>query len=519
MTEENVPRELFSYHIFLFPFKWEIAGREHLSFSERTSLKNMEPANPCWERINAALPDNCKSELFNEKNFFYDFTHPILYNSANIKENIIQHYQRTEPYRQDVLYKICIHSERDNHYDLKLKLIELNLFGTGVGILKFYLENDRYKKPEDIMRINHYGRVISPPFFELTNGIEGTKGYALAESIGIEGLNGDPKRYFEDFNGYKNDDASLFKPAKFITALITDFSGKMKIRSVIDDRMFTIFWYGNDELAAKIRHRYDIFKMDDEWYKLLFIDDGYATCQNNAMRKILVEKHTYTRWQKWGMLYGCTQFSLIFLSGTRPHASLLTNFRTIYARMVELTLLQLSTILKFNDELPLISNDGKKSQVIANHIRDLYKNYIHFVDKIYFREITSQEQGSEIYDLLQDVMKVKEEVKGLEDELSELHNYLTILEHKEHNTNIELMTLVSSVIIIPTLTIIFTDMRNRSHILVVFLILFTVITVYSTRTKKIERSKLAFIYIVFLLTFAILFILSFYPDILTHIHK
>ena len=42
----------YSYHIFYFPFKWEIAGEEKKLFSEQVDLKHI-PVSSCsmWERV------------------------------------------------------------------------------------------------------------------------------------------------------------------------------------------------------------------------------------------------------------------------------------------------------------------------------------------------------------------------------------------------------------------------------------------------------------------------------------
>lgn len=176
--------------------------------------------------------------------------------------------------------------------------------------------------------------------------------------------------------------------------------------------------------------------------------------------------------------------------------------------MAELSLIQRASILKFSDEVTLISNDEKVPTHLAKHISDLYRKYIHFVNEIYFREITPQEQGIEIYNVLQKVMKVKEQITGLGYEIGELHNYLTILEDKEHNNNIELLTIVSAVVIIPALIVAFVALHEKSFRLPVIFILLSILTVYAIKYQKNEKSKLILIYIIFLIVFAILISLS-----------
>lgn len=64
---------------------------------------------------------------------------------------------------------------------------------------------------------------------------------------------------------------------------------------------------------------------------------------------------------------------------------------------------------------------------------DLYMHYIIFINKIHFREITAQEQGIEMYEMLQKHMRIKEDMKGLDEEVEELHTYARLKSDGESN--------------------------------------------------------------------------------------
>lgn len=503
---------LFSYHIFMFPFKWEMKGREHLPFSERTNIKNfkLSPYSN-WENIATPKTDTYKRELYNEKNFFYEFTHQTLYDE-DASENMIQHYERKETYERDVTYKIHLIANKESLYTLKLKSISLNLYGTGVGVLLFYLENELYPDWNDVIRINQYGRRIYPPFLSVSNGIEGTKHAEIADFIAIEGLNGNPLNFFEDFTLYHPE--SFWKPARFITSLIAEFSDHIVLKPVIDDRMFVMCWYGNDKVSKELTEDYKTFKEKDEWYRYIFIDGDYSTCQNAEMHEKLIDKHTYGRWQKQGSLYGITRYSSVFISNNSDFAVdvLLRTFRTIYCRIAELSLVQRASILKFSEEVTSISRlEDKETSKIVQNVSDLYLQYIRFINKIYFREITAQDQGIEIYNKLQSTMKIRKQVKELDGEIEELHSYVTILEDKGRNSNIELLTIISSVIIIPSLIVAFADMHEKKYWLPPLFLVLAGITVFSIRNKKAEKKKMLMIYTVFILVFLLLFLISLFP--------
>jgi hypothetical protein len=184
----------------MFPFQWEDKRKKGKSFSERFSLKDLQPVkNSNWENMPVPQGDDYAAELYNEKNFFYTFVHKALYDSGNEQIPVIKHYERKEAYNGGLEYEIGVKANGQNIYRLKLKSIGLDLFSTGTGVLIFYLENHQYAEIRDVMRINQYGRRIFPPFLAKDNGIEGTKGSELADFICIHGLHGEPHRYYEDF--------------------------------------------------------------------------------------------------------------------------------------------------------------------------------------------------------------------------------------------------------------------------------------------------------------------------------
>jgi hypothetical protein len=455
--------DLHSYHIFYFPFTWKIPGNEKYVFSERVSLDNVTINSLSnWENINEPLTDQYKRELFNEKNFFYPFVHPLLYDDGN-QNSIIRHYERKEAYNKDIIYKIGVKADHISVYELKVRSICLNLYTTGVGILIFYLENNKYPAFEDILRINQFGRRVYPPFMDTKTGIDGTKDAELADFIAIEGLNGNPANYFENYTEWNPD--SSWKPARFINTLILELSEELTIAPVIDDRMMVACWYGNEEFALKIAENPDQknFLESDEWYRFMFVDGGGATCQNDDMKKDLLQKHTNKRWQKYGSLFGITRYSMVYITAPVVDTDnfLVRNFRTIYSRMVEMAIIQRASTLKFADEVTSISRlNDKNNRHTSEDISDFYKEYICFVNQVYFREITTQEQGIEIYDELMKHMRVHEQVKDLDKEIEELHLYSNLVDDKKQSNNLSLLTKIGALFIAPSLIASYYGMNN-----------------------------------------------------------
>ena len=439
-----------SYHIFYFPFKWENPEMAGKPFMEQTCLEELD-FNPHSNWIHTFEPKDSTEadELYNEKNYFYEFVHPVLYDTGQ-QDSIVKHFERKEPQYENVIYKIKCN--KDKTYELKVESINLNLYSTGVGIMSFYLINEKenQNKPEDILAINQYGRRIFPPFIK---DLEDRS--LIAESISVEGLYGEPSRYYEDFSTYNNQKSWI--PSCFIKNLITDLIEKIEVIPVIDDRMFINCWYGNDSLSNELKddrmiENFIMSSNKEFWYQYLFVDFNGATCQNEKLKNTLLEKQSYLRWQKYGTLYGASHYSFVLLTDTSNFNKniVLVHMRTIYSRMVELILIQRASILKFSGEVTRVSRlpDNKK---IVNQINSLYRNYIRFVNQIYFREVIAQDQGIELYKLLSEIMETDKYIQDLDAEIEELHKYVSLLDERARNKNAEKLNKIAAIFLPATL--------------------------------------------------------------------
>lgn len=488
-------QELYSYHVFLFSFQWYYTGKnyKHKTFEEKTALKDFMELmqNTPWKRSKLS-PDNIL--YYNEYNYFYDFVRDILYDKpvgdgAAVKEpEFIAHYEYDiEP--DELFYTISI---QDKDYKLHIDSILLHLYNTGIGVLSFHL-NNRFKNQshkEDILKINQYGRRLYPPFFKMhpqkigqqeqfnnggfDYGLKGVKESELASSITIGNT---ISENWIDYTNPQHFSKNPFNIPAFIKTLFPsipfttnpsefqtdDFS--IFISPALDDRMFVVCWYGNDEVADEMRDNKNYkAKMtngkfnyiENEWlYKYLFIDVSLS-CQNKNMLEEKLTEHVNARWVNYATLFGATRYSFISitqeLSTMRDFSGYIVNHvQTMYYKMVELCLVQRACLLRFADEVTNISGMMKKEDKYLSHrVSNLYKQYIRFVNKIYFREITDQEQGIELYDLLQKHMRIDRDVKDLDNEIEELHNYVMMEEEHKRNKSLQLLTILGSAFIAPT---------------------------------------------------------------------
>lgn len=431
---------VYSYHNFMFPFQWRIRDYGDKVFSEQINLKNIIYAvGSNWERNLGPDNDDEADSLYNERNYFYEFVHDALYDNGQ-ENSLIRHFERTEPKHGKVNYVVDC---GEKTYELRVDAINLNLYSTGVGVLSFYLYNENYPNPDDVLKINQAGRRVSPPFIASVayRGI-------IAHSIEIKGLHGRETGYREDFKRYTNKTLSN-QPASFILDMIHEVAENINIRPVIDDRMFVQCWYKNDEWADKFSgNQYNDFLYSNHWYEFVFVDDfNEITCKNDSMQKKLIRRATYERWQKLYSLYGVSRYSMVYLTSSSTESEapfLFTYFETIYARMAELILVQKASVLRFSAEVTNLSNMEVK-QSFSGKVSSLYKEYIRFVNQIHFREVSAQDQGIEMYQKLYEMMNIEKHVEKLDAEIGELYNYVVLKEDHRSSNTMSLLTWIATI--------------------------------------------------------------------------
>ncbi len=388
---------------------------------------------------------------------------------------------------------------RNHHYANKDDILKINKFGRRLYIPFYDLESDSI----------YTGDKDKTPEEQL---LCGTKKAEVPDAIWIGNMNQneDDKNLYEDFEKYRkieNIKYGTFLLPKFIEGLFPPFflfeqerkgykddtrkeknnDYKINICPVLDDRMHVVCWYGNTTLVNTLnqiengrdidigeyslkdnreRKKYYSFETSDWWYSYIFIDTS-PMHTDKFVKQNLLKEQTYTRWVTYGTLYGISRFSFVMLtsdfSDLEKYSSsfLVRHLQTIYYKMAELCLLQRATVLSFSEEVTHVSNliDAKEDlDKIEKKIEELYKFYIMFVNKIYFREITAQEQGIEIYEMLQKIMRIPGDVKNLDSEIDELNRFASIIAEKTETKAIKAqekeahkLTRLATLFIIPTI--------------------------------------------------------------------
>ena len=443
-------KKIISYHNFMFPFRFDkiiepIKDKHEFyrngSFDNRVKIdKRFRDSlhKDDWEYQQFKIKNSLD---YNEIVYFHDFVKDSLFNTQEFEEGATSYYFEKKIIDDKFELKI----EDKEPYILKLEGVNLRLFDTGVGILSFEVENYNYHQIDDILKINDYGRRVYPQFLGDNFSTEATKGAFLPEYIIVNGI----EERFGDL--YKE-----IKLAKYIVDILGEsftLSKREKdsyfLQPIIDDRMFLLCWYGDDSFVKSTQKSIE----NQDWYRYVFVDGQDITVQDKQMHREFIDKATYRRWNNYGTFYGITRYSFMVLSnrGFFGEKILLNHVKTIYFQMVTLLLVQRASILRFSDEITAISDVRGGEIPSVENISILYKNYLRFVNKLYFKEVTAQDQGIELYDKAIDILNIKRDIEDLRQEIGSLNSYAFLEQEREEKEQMNQLTRLGTFLIPPTL--------------------------------------------------------------------
>lgn len=470
----------------MFPFRWDILPKgflpedikENIAFDERTDLLNGIPdAFGNWKRWKYTLDSGngtIDPTQYNEFIYFHEFVSKAIFDyDFPFKNNqaITKYYEYDLDKNLQNKY-IIEYLDKNQAYELELDLegITMHFFNTGVGVLTFNLINnkDSQKEKEHILKINEFGRRIYPQFMG-EKGIADTKNTFLANKITV--IANSKIVAVEDFNWYELHKNNLnpiepYRLPAYITDLFSEYfifripsplkEQKILITKVCDDRMFFQSWYGNRDIATEMSY---LFKRNqninnDWWYSFIFGDKNEPSIANSLMKVAQQEEHSYKRWIEWKTVYGMSRDSFVSLTDSGDFSKLIqTHMNTMYYTLCVLCLAQRASVLKFTAEVANLADLAKmqENKKVINNIKDLYKNYIEFINKLYFREITPQIQGIEMYNQFQKILNLKEEIKDLDNEINELHSYVSLVQDGIRNEESSRLNILAAIFLPATI--------------------------------------------------------------------
>ena len=427
MSDKTPP---YSSHIFMFPFRfdWNEDGfdREYFFYKEKNitdriairKLHEKLTQDKDWEYKAFKVADE-----YNEYSYFYDYARDAIYNfSEEFDEDAISYYYEKNQFKNEI-FELKI-KERKESYQLTLAGVTLRVFNSGVAILSLELENHIHLNFDDILKINDFGRRIYPQFIGKDNGIEDTKDAFLAEYIKIGEI--EERFEYENFDNIRIGSHIMQLLGQTIFTQDKKQTERYYIRPSLDDRMFVISWYGNSAKSTQLKQDY---LQNDSWYKYVFVDGKYVTVKNRGMQKELLKKSTYDRWSDDGMLFGISRYSFVSITNRDwfPLNIIQPHIGTMYFQMITLLLATRSSLLRFSNEIAVLASH---QQIDTQKLTILYQRYLTFSDRLYFNEVTHQDQGIELYDMARNQMKIDEHIEKLNGKFSKLFEFAELQDRK-----------------------------------------------------------------------------------------
>lgn len=480
MAKENVQKkekkqtqsEVFSYHTFMFPFLYEM--------NKTTAKKFMECCHSGWfadvwepEKMNEAV-------YYNQYHYFNEAAHNAIYmkkSPAQIKNfeteavinlrfdllSLVQENPTADPEREkkrshdmenSIKYVI---RKGDNQYALDVHAARMKLYNTGVGILMFELENRKYSAEKDVIAINDFGRRIYAAYYAYAN--DRLYCSICADEIYLE-INGNALRKGKTSllpNELRSSAETtilaepimlLLSNEKYrITTKKNCGKDEFRIEPVIDDRMFVACYYKNGDFVDAMRewdgenYRYMTHAKEknpfdnkengnsaNRLYTMMYVDGDGICCHSRSMlQNLLSDDHIYTRWLEYGWVQnqtkqnefagtitGFSEYTMISVAKNPPD-HLVSAFLTQYVEMAALVLAQRASLLSFEYMISECARGEKTYKV-----DDVQKKYTLFQSQILLKEVSPQQQGIELYDMLEKNLMIEKEQNEIKEQINGL---------------------------------------------------------------------------------------------------
>jgi len=542
----------YSYHTFLFPFIWKGNGNKK-GVENKEFKENMSDS---WKE--RKREDVTGSDYTADYAIYQYLTIParklIL---PEDDSSIVKDYDFL--YEKMALNEKCeyIITKEEEKFYLKLKKIRLKVFDIGIAIMIFETEYNGKKEKgskreegefclDDINKINEYGRRINLAYISARNGIAADRieiSLSDGKKVFSEDFGDTAKRYYKE--GKKLNWTHILNPIKELLSFGNDEckftsneknkenEGYIYIYPAIDDRMFVCCIIRNQELSDEIRGEKtgdylkdwdkvigdkenntqkdcrDEAAIANKLYKFFYIEKDLS-CKNTMMKKEILEETIYPRWTDTGTIYAITHHSFMGVASSDPQKEFVINtFLKQYVQLVILVLVQRATILLLSSQIAccLSPNEELDSNKIEE-IELLQKDYVRAQSQIFLSEVTIQEQGVELFQMLIKQLYIKKNKAVLDSHMENLRDVADISNGRiQRGADVRLNNMLAVVscmgfllAIIQIVPFVIDEFSisgvNKCHMtigaIVILLIIFIVYIVRSNRSKlkkKFEKRK------------------------------
>ena len=356
--------------------------------------------------------------------------------------------------------------------------IYMHLFPCGIGVLsietsnepddeswlekadcRFRRENRIVSDGEDLLLFHNMFRRLYPAYYEKDRIDQQMRGNEFPLSVTFRDIYGKPFdfRGMEKGVGLSKDDfeRTCFRKtpnsredrkepskhyptlsARYVTGLVDSFLGAqsgedMNFSPILDDRMLVYSYVAFDGLDGFHRDDRDI---DVFFSHLLYVDNPAENYRYEpGFTEALLERAGYRRWKHWKTRIGFSRYSAVFQYD--GHMLFLhRSFVSMYYQMFLLVTYYRARLIRLSDKMSSLSGhigdeeDKALDEDLKKKFRHSRKLFVKFMNIEWFTEVTNQDQGIEIFDLMRDAFQlepmykeVKEEIERT-DELMDLYH-------------------------------------------------------------------------------------------------
>ncbi len=423
-------KNIISEHIFLFPFSWK-SGSEKNNY---LFMQHFQIQKKHFERLKNWQADYATIEEDKDYNEFVYFYKPVRASLYTFPQSplIVRNYSY-QALSEDNYFII---SAEGKEYGLHIYEIHLKIYKTGIGILSINVLNENYEEIQDIQNINSFSKCVYPPILPILKARE----ELFPEYIKIK--LSETQKIEEHF---KKD---YHKEPITITPLIMHILGepfvcrenKLKsneifIEPILGNQMFCLCLYKNLKMVEDMKNESIDHNLVERFMtinkKVMYDQEDYMQGHVGSIYYLKSEHN----------VYGISRFSLMCISKQMLKSKL-------YDQLVSLVIMQRATLLSLSTEIARVSTLSKYDLVPA--IESIYEIYIQFINQLYFKEVTEDIQGSLIYDKLSKQLKIEEELKQLDFEIDEVHEYATLIEQSQSKFKVQILTIIGGALVIPT---------------------------------------------------------------------
>lgn len=409
-------KSVISEHIFLFPFTWRLSSSKHHDrFLQHVQIQNKYfDRLKNWQITYASIQED---KDYNEFVYFYKPVRAALYTFQKTPL-IVRNYTYNTLSDEDYF----LMGVEGKVYQLDVCEVNLKIYKTGIGILSIKLSNNTYENTQDIRNINSFSRCIYPPILPLKKARE----ELFPEYIKLKLGNKKPfeERFKQDYHQEPITITSLIMVVlgePFICKQQKNKSDAIFIEPILGHQMFCLCLYKNPKL----------------------IEDIHLGLVNEAFIEKFTIINNKNRYQQKNEknIYGMNRFSFICISKHIFNT-------TLYDQLVSLVIMQRATLLHLSTEIARVSTLPKWDLVPA--IESIYEIYIQFINQLYFKEVTEDIQGSHLYTKLSQQLSIDQELKQLDFEIDEVHEYATLIEQSQSKFKMQILTIIGGSLVIPT---------------------------------------------------------------------